>query len=313
MERQIISILSFLFLIGCSNVDYKPKYKDFENSWERENLIGKIKTLEQYKANVIDFETGETEKPIIEFKKVFTEAGNISYQEHFDNFGNLEQYVKNEFDNKGYRIKSLSENFNMNSKSIETAKFDTVIKKQVSAHVIFNDTIDFTAFFKYEKNGNLAEQKSIQNRDTTSNQFVYKYNDKEEILLKKQIQNSEYGVNEYLNEFKYDQNGNLIELSNKSDFGESKSIYKYDGENRIKKLTEYSSGQIEKETVFDRFYNQTLVCFFVSNALHKEMRYKYKFDNTGNWIKRDVFMKEHFGDKKTLPIYTETREIKYYE
>jgi len=313
MQRQIITILSFFYFISCSNVDYKPKYKDFENSWERENLIGKVKTHEQYKANVIDFETGETEKPIIEFKKEYTKAGNISYQEYFDNFGNIEQYVKNEFDNKGYRTKSVSENFIMSSKSIETAKYDTLIKKQVSVHVVYNDTIDFDAFFIYNQNGNLTEQKSIQDRDTTSNQFEYKFNDKEEILLKKQIQNSEYGNSVYLNEFKYDQNGNLIKLSNKSEFGESISTYKYDGENRIKKLTEYTSGQIEKETVFDEYYNQTLVRFYVSNALHKEMIYEYKFDNTGNWIKRDVFMKEHFGHKKTLPIYTETRQIEYYE
>jgi len=313
MQRKIITILSFLLFLGCNNKDYKPKYKDFENSLEHENLIGKVKTLEQYKANVTNFETAETGKPIIEFKKEFTITGNISYQEYFNNLGNVEQSVKNEFDNKGYRIKSVSENFTQNSKSIGTAKFDTLIKKQVSAHVIFNDSIDFVAYFKYDKNGNLVEHKSIQNGDTTSNNFKYKYNDKEEILLKKQIQNSEYGTNEYINEFKYDFKGNLIEISNKSDFGESKLTYEYEGENRIIKTTEYSEGQIAKETVFDKFYNQVLIRFYESNTLHKEIIYEYKFDKIGNWIQREASMRECFGDNKTLPIYAETRKIEYYE
>lgn len=311
MKKQIIKILSFLFLIGCNNIDYKPKYKDFANAWERENLIGKVKKLEQYKANVTDFETGKTDKPTIEFKKEFTEIGNISYQEHFDNFGGLEQYIKNTYDKNGFRIESISENSVMPMKSIEKAVFDTIIKKQISAHVIYNDTLIFDAFFKYDNHANLIEQTNIQKGDTALGNFEYKYGNNGQILYKKQIDNQR---NEYTNEFKYDSKGNLIELINKSDFfGAMKTIYEYDSKNRIKTITEYKSGQIEKETSFDKFYNMTLVRFYVSNALHKEMKYDYEFDKSGNWIKREVFMKENFGDKKTLPIYTETREIEYYE
>jgi hypothetical protein len=311
MKRQIIIILGFLVLVGCNSNDYKPKYKDFANAWERENLIGKVKILEQYKANVTDLETGKTEKPIIEFKKEFAENGNISSQLHYDNFGKLEQSVKNTYDKNGFRIESISENYVMPMKSIEKAVFDTIAKKQISAHVIYNDTLIFDAFFKYDNHGNLIEQTNIQNGDTTKGVFEYKYANDGKILLKKQIDNER---NEYTNEFEYDSKGNLIELISRSDFfGEMKSVYEYDSKNRIKTITEFKSGQIEKETSFDKFYNMTLVRFYVSNALHKEMKYDYEFDKTGNWIKREVFMKENFGDKKTLPIYTETREITYYE
>lgn len=311
MKRQIIKILGLLVLIGCNSIDYKPKYKDFTNSWERENLIGKVKRLEQYKANVTDLETGKTDNPVIEFKKEFTETGNISNQEHFDNFGKLEQYVKNTYDKNGFRAESISENSVMPMKSIEKAVFDTTTKKQISAHVIYNDTLIFDAFFKYDKHGNLTEQTNIQSGDTTKVVFEYEYANDGQILFKKQIDNEK---NEYTNEFKYDEKGNLIELINKSEFfGEMKSIYEYDSKNRIKKITEHKSGQIEKETSFDKSYNKTLVRFYVSNGLHKEMKYEYEFDKTGNWIKREVFMKEYFGDKKTIPIFTETRMIEYFE
>jgi predicted GIY-YIG superfamily endonuclease len=44
-----------------------------------------------------------------------------------------------------------------------------------------------------------------------------------------------------------------------------------------------------------------------------EMQYDYEFDKKGNWIKREVFMKEFSRDKKAHLIFIETREIVYYE
>jgi hypothetical protein len=36
-----LTLLFFLsgLLMSCNNSDYKPKYSDFENAWESENLI----------------------------------------------------------------------------------------------------------------------------------------------------------------------------------------------------------------------------------------------------------------------------------
>jgi len=301
-------------LFGCNNIDYKPKYKDFANAWERENLIGKVKRLEQYKANMIDFETEKTDKPVVEFSKEFSKAGNIIYQENFDNFGKPEQYMKYQYDNNGYRTESVSENLVMPTKTIEKANFDTLTGKQISAQVISNDVLMFEAFFKYDKYSNLIEQTNIQNGDTTSGRFEYKYDNVGRILFKKQIDNGEHSINKTTNEFKYDPEGNLLELISKSElFGEMKSTYEYNSKNRMEKITEYKSGQIDKETLFDTFYNKTLIRFYKSNALNKELKYEYEFDKKGNWIQRDAFMKEHFGDKKTVMISKETRKIEYYE
>ena len=313
MKRQIIKILSFLFLIGCNSVDYKPKYKDFENAWERENLIGKVKSLKQYKANVTDIETGETESPVIEFKKEFTESGYIFHEEHFDNFGNLQQYTKNIYDKNGFRIESITENFLMPMKSSEKAIFDTIIKKQISAHAIFNDSIKFDAFFKYDENGNLIESMSIENADTTIDRFEYEYDNNKNIILKKQIQKVDSGFYEYIHEYKYNQEGNFVELSFKSDYAETKSTYEYDMNNRLQKISEYQSNEIQKETIFDKSYNKIRVRFFENGNPIREMKFKYKYDNKGNWIKNEVFVKENLETSKLIPIYTEIREIEYYE
>jgi len=311
MKKQIIKIFILTLLIGCNSSNYRPKYTDFTNAWERENLVGKVKTLEQYKANVIDFETGKTETPIREFKKEYTSIGNISYQEHFDNFGKLEQYEKNEFDNNGFRNKSISENLLFPTKSVEIAKFDTLIGKQISAQINFNDTIHFKAFFKYDDHGNLIKQTNIQNKDTSLIIFKYKYDNDERIISKKKIESGQITIT---NIFTYDSKGNLIELIGKSEyFGEKKSVNEYDNKSRINKVTHYQAGKIEKEIFFDKYYNQTLIRFYLSNALHKETKYEYEFDKKGNWVQRDVFLKEHFRNKEFIPIYTETRKIEYFD
>ena len=315
MNKHLLLILSFVFLAGCGSPEYKPKYKDFKNSRERENLAGKVKTLEQYKANVIDYKTGETEKPVIEFKEEFTKDGYILYQAYFDHFGKIEQNVKNKFDNKGYLQRSVSENFITNSRSVQTFKCDTLTGKPVYSHSVFDDSTDFETYSRYDKNGNITEQTNIQNGDTTTNRIEYKYDGKGNILSKRVIQNSEDGKNVYLTEYKYDQNGNQTELINKSDFyGEMKTTYEYDNDNRVKKITQFDDGQIEQETFFDKFYNQTLVKYYNNGLLERELKYEYEFDNRGNWIERKAFMKEYAGQNKNWkPVYIETRKIEYFD
>lgn len=314
MKRQVIKLLIITLLIGCNSIDYKPKYKDFANAWERENLIGKVKRLEQYKSLVTDFKTEKTDSPIAEFNQEFSETGNINYQENFDNFGKLEYSIKNKYDKNGYRSESVSENFLMPAKSIEKVNFDTLLGTQLSSHVIEDDSLKYDVFFKYDQYKNPVEQTHIQNGDTTLSRCEYKYDNEGRVLFKKQIDKGEFGPIEAINEFKYDTKGNLLEIISKSEFvGEIKSTYEYDSENRIKKITEYQSGKIDKETSFDKFYNKTLVRLYKDNVLDKEMRYEYEFDNKGNWMRKDTFLKEHPGDKKAVLVYKETRKIEYYD
>ncbi|MGD8782076.1 MAG: hypothetical protein PVH88_24320 [Ignavibacteria bacterium] len=275
-------------------------------------MIGKIKTLKHFKANTKDLEGQGFEKPRIKFKKEFTENGNVSYLEYYDNFGKLKLYTKNDFDKNGYKYKSITEDYTMHSKSIDYAVFDTLIGKRISTHGVFNDSILLDVFLDYDTMGNVIKQTSVKHGDTLSNQLEYKYDKEGRIILKTQLDNDKNV--EYKNEFRYDSKGNLTESINKSRFvGELKSIYKYDSKNRIEKISEFKSGQIERETYFDKFYNQILVKNYHENSLQREMSFKYKFDKKGNWIQRDASVKEYFGSKKQISVYRETRKIEYYE
>jgi len=313
--RYFLLILSLIFVISCSNhTDRIPKYGKFENAWEKDNLFGKIEELTEYKASFSDFQNKNTETPIPVFRKHYTEFGKILFQEHYDNFGNIDQIIKNEFNDKQQIIKSFSENMIMSHKSIELHEYDDS-GNVIFTKAIFNDSIELIGKFEYDRLNNLSKQLSIQNSDTSITRFEYTYNEKGNILLKKQITKDRNSIYEYFNEFKYDSQGNLLELTNKSDlFGEVKITYEYDNLNRIKKKIEYESGQISKETQFDKYYNLLSIKYFESSALKKEMKYKYEFDNNGNWISRTAYLKEYFGEsKKFQPMFIESREIEYYE
>jgi hypothetical protein len=312
--NKIIKLLGFLFILSCSNTEYSPKYSNFDNDWERENLIGKVKTIEQFKANVTDSKKKETEKPVIQVKKNFTETGMLSYIEHFDSFGNLEYYIRNEFDSKGYRLKSISENYILNSKSVEENIFDPTIGKLISTNINYSDSTYLKGFFKYDKKGNLIEQLSIENKDTTKNKFEYIFDTSGNIVSRKQIQKTEDSKYEYRNGYKFNQDNNLIELKSSSEFSETELAYEYDNRNRIKKIAEFNNGELQKESFFDKLNNQTLVKFYNNGSLSKEMKFEYDLDKTGNWIKRLVFINEHSSQRKSwLPIYNETRKFEYYE
>ena len=89
MKKQLSIVFGFVFLIACSTDRQKRNLNIKRIDWKNDNLVGEVKTLKQYKANVTDFQKGETEKPKIKFKKEYTNFGMISFQEYFDNFGNV--------------------------------------------------------------------------------------------------------------------------------------------------------------------------------------------------------------------------------
>lgn len=199
-------------------------------------------------------------------------------------------------------------------KSVELSEFDNNGNK-ILVKINYNDSTELVTKFEYDSLNNISNQLSIQNSDTSRVRFEYTYNEKGNILLKKQITKDKNNVYEYFNEFKYDNQGNLLEVSNKSDIiGEMKIVYDYDNLNRIKKQTEYNNNHITKETQFDQFYNPVNIKYFKSSSVTKEMKYKYEFDSNSNWISRTAYLKEYFSkSKKFQPIFVESREIEYYE
>ncbi|NOZ47301.1 MAG: hypothetical protein GXO79_11055 [Chlorobi bacterium] len=312
MKTITVLIFGLILFASCSdNIDREPRLKDFQNDWDRDNLLDKVKTLSQFKANVTDFENNLTDKPIIEFKKEYSDFGKIIYQEYFDNFGKLEQFTKNSYNDKAQRIKSINENLLMRSKSTDISKYDST-GRLILAKASFNDTLHFSTSFEYDSMGNIIKSTSIQNNDTSYGINKYTYNEKGKVLSKIKFDTD---GNKYLSNYKYNENNEIIESVDKSElFGEMKTTYRYDEQNRIKTITHFKNKKIEEERNFDKHLNPVSIKYYENSKLYRELKNEYSFDNYGNWIEKKVLMKQHFAkEKKFIPIYLVTRKIEYYE
>nr|WP_321407138.1 hypothetical protein [uncultured Carboxylicivirga sp.] len=313
MIRLIIQLFSIILLVSCNSNDQKAKYKDFANDWERNNLFGKVKSLEQFKTNVINYKTGEIENPIIQFKMEYSNAGYITYQEHFDNDGNLQVCTKNEYSKNGNRIKTISENYAKPSKSIERSKFDSITGKLISTHFLYDDSLEYDTYLKYDVKGNIIESIHFQDDDTTRNYLKYKHNEDSLLLWKKQISINNYDTTEWVNEYFYDENGNLSILIQKAEFfGEIKTKHQYDIKNRLKTTFRYENGKLVSENLFDDKYNNISVKLYQNGSVKRETFFDYDFDKVGNWIEKKVSIKPA-NDTKKYHSYIETRTIVYYK
>ena len=314
MKRYLILIISLAFLIGCNNHERAPKHTKYGTNWELDNLFGKVKTLEQFRANIINFETNQTEDPIIKSRKKFTETGLLVYHETFSNFGELEQRLDNEFDSYGNRVKSNSVNFLIPFKSTETAEYDDE-GRLVYASVVFDDTLHAEGTYKYDHLNNIIAHRNIQNGDTTFVFFEYEYNEQDQMIWRKQIEESDEGTYEYITEFRYDNSGNNIELFNATEIlGELKIQHEYNAENKLIKTKEFQDGNITKETTFDIYSNPISVKHFSWGEFVRELKHEYSFDKVGNWIEKRTFLNENEGQESGFKlVFIETRKIEYYE
>jgi len=311
--KNLIVITSLIFaLTACNKKVHESEQITTENDWTNDNLYGQVEKIEQFRANVIDFDTGEIEEPIISQKKKYTKFGKISYQEEFDVFGVPTHSFSHKYDENGIRTNSITEDYQVPSKSVETVEFDAN-SNLTKVAIVFNDTAHLIAEINYDTYNNPVELTQIENGDTSYAKIVYEYSTNGKILKKKQIWISEDSKPEDVTEYKYDQRQRLIERSFKSAFvQELKKVFEYNND-WLKHTSEYNSGEIEKVISFDKDKNPINERYYSNAKLNKELKYEYSYDKIGNWIKKKVYIQEHFANnKKVRPIYVETRKIKYY-
>ncbi|MGZ0016804.1 hypothetical protein [Yeosuana sp. AK3] len=294
--------------------DLQPIYSDSKNALQGNNLYGKVKKIEYYKTT---FQNTENEdKPVLNKIEEYTDFGELKKVEYFDNYGELLQTNVIDYNKNQKFIKSVSINKSNKSKIIQTSEYDS-INNTSELTVFVNDTIDHETTFYYGQNDYQIKRISVKENDTTEVNSEYAFDDNDKILSSTQ---KEKGNNKSMitNLFKYDKNNNLIESSYKTEWMEMISETEWkDG--RIFKQTSYTiSADLKKHTdnitEFDILYNPINSKEFEDSKLNRELKFDYEFDENGNWIKKNVSMKEHFNhSKEFVPIYVDTRKISYWK
>ncbi|MBA6316975.1 hypothetical protein FLV31_19595 [Cellulophaga baltica] len=294
--------------------DLQPFYSDYTNSLQEKNLYGKVKKVEYLKTT---FQNTENEdKSILKKIEEYTDFGELKKVEYFDNSGELTQTNIIEYNKNKKFIKSVSTSKSNNSKTIQTVEYDS-IKNTSESKIFVNDTIDHKTTFYYGKNDYQIKRISIKGNDTTEINSEQTFNDNDKLVLatQKEVGNDKSTITI---RNKYDNNNNLIESSHKTEWVEMISETEWKN-GRISKQTSYTiSADLKKHTdniaEFDILYNLINSKEFENSKLNRELKFEYEFDENGNWIKKNVSMKEHFNNSKEfVPIYVDTRKISYWK
>ncbi len=304
---------------GCDKkrdypTDLKPKYSDFENDREQRNLFGKVKEVEWYKT--VYQNDKKDGKRILNLKEEFTEFGSIKENSNYDNSGELIQNDVYEYDENDFLQKIISTNKRTQNSYVMAVYHDT-INKTSKRKVVVNDSVNHEVIVFYNDKDYVIKQIAIEQNDTTIVEHKYKFNEADKLVLERQndIESNKPIVT---NKYSYDENGNLIHSSYKTEWIELITEKKWENE-RISKQTEYtisadSIKHLDQVTEFDGLYNQINSKIYENSELNRELKYEYEFDKNGNWIKREVSMKEHYAKSKEFkPIYLETRKITYWK
>ena len=317
MRKIYLLILLSIFLHNCQqtaelNSDLKPTYSDFENDLEQRNLYGKVKELEQYKA--IFQNAKNTREPLPTLKEKFTEFGSLHSAEYFDNYGQITQIDEFHYDKNDYLTKSISENKLANQKTVQLVSYDSINKTTVR-NITFNDSLNYKFISTFDSNDLIVEQIKIEAKDSVVRSYEYKFNDSNIKILEKEF---EEGKELSVGTYKYDNENQLVEYSNKHEWMELLTETEWKN-NRILKQTDYTisadlNKHLDRITEYDKLFFPVNEKIYENSELNRELKYNYEFDEFGNWIKRTVSMKEHFANSdKFIPIYIESREIKYWK
>lgn len=312
-------ILLVFLALGCdrkrnSSTDLKPTYSNFDNDREQRKLFGKVKQVEWYKT--VYQNDKKDGKRILNLKEEFTEFGSIKENSNYDNSGELIQNDVYEYDKNDFLQKIVSTNKRTQNSYVMAVYHDT-INKTSKRKVVVNDSVNHEIIVFYNDKDFVIKQIAIEQNDTTIVEHKYEFNEADKLVLERQndIESNKPIVT---NKYSYDENGNLIHSSYKTEWIELITEKTWENQ-RISKQTEYTVSpdlkkNLDQITEFDELYNQINSKIYENSELNRELKYEYEFDENGNWIKREVSMKEHFAKSKEFkPIYLETRKITYWK
>lgn len=292
-----------------------PGHDNYPSGWETDNLKGKVKVLKQYKAYVVDFKTGRTDEPFLEFIKTYNSFGNTVNEEYYGSFGELEQSFEGTYSADGTNSKTIWNTLDMNSSTVTVEKYDTTTGRIISSEFLMDDSIKEGFLYAYDERGNFRELQPLFEDSSKHYFFEYEYDENNRILSEVQFTMNDVHVDTLAAySLEYDSLGNKTERFNKSfvDYIKASRVkFEYDTRNRLTRHRYFEDDTLTGIIDYDTLGNETVQREYQDGTFASQTRFIYDYDNQDNWIKQRVFRKEK--DSEEIELFVKTREIEYFK
>jgi YD repeat-containing protein len=249
MYKYSLFLILFIFLLSCNR-------KNATNDLDAMNLKGNIKAIETFMFEA-DERFGEVEKG----KPVMLGFGYYELIE-FNNNGNKSSETEFWLDKKiSVQWKIL---YDKQGKKIENNQYNS------------DGSLFIRIKYIYDKNGNIVQERRFDDTGIEMSSNVYKYDELGSLIESNEL--------DYSYKYKYDADGNIIQMKVENHNINLDEIYKY----------KYDKNQNVTEEI----------CFNNGGKIISTINYRYIFDKEKNWIKKIEYQN---GKAK----YVVERKIKY--
>jgi len=166
-------------------------------------------------------------------------------------------------------------------------KVKEIIQVRLDAPLVSGGMSDLISIYKYDENGKMTEMAQYLGEELIK-QVKYKA-DENGFIAPKHVEGKEKETLPFFSEegsyeFKYDEEGNLIEHIYHNKYNLMKAEYKYDEYGNVTESIDYVNGELSNTT-----------------------KYKHKYDASKNWTMLTL------SSDKLTSSHSISREIEYYE
>lgn len=338
MRERMYYLLMLAFLSFSYSCNETPRQQAIvkDTQWAEDNLRGKVKHLTLYKDSY-NLSRPDPINPRMEKKLSYTELGARKQQVSYDESGKQSSEEYWEAKGKEHRYVMKSKPLGIPYETVHTVRTDSF--NRVRHELITTNDSMMTRRTNYlDDEYRTIRTVDFDGKDTIKTEIEREFDEEGRIVKETHSIDDQPFIFESL----YDVDGNLVSYISKM-FGPKRkiiSVYldnvlrerlwytEIDNVSQDKILGDRNSAEIEakdstqveteyeliKNTIFDHKSNAVRVSENLNTPESYVYFHRYKYDESGNWIKRHTYRYSKTGDKpaKEIPIHVHNRDITYW-
>ena len=288
MTKTALLLLILCFLVSCQKqATNSRKYDNYKNDWERMNLVGQVKAIEESTERYSKATTDHNSPMKTRTITYFNQDGNVTRMEMFDESNHLNGFRKFDYNHEGLTERIVLRDGDKPLNDTIDYRYDdkgnTIYQREMrqgKLHLFENE---------HDSLGNVTRQIRITATDTVPMLYQYVYDNAGRKKQMKIIDSRNPNALTLGATYIYDERGNMTEETKDGGLSLKESkYYVYDEKGRqIKKRTVRNNVEWEL-IVYDENFNPIEVKTTQNGKSYDVLFYKYELDEHKNWIKKET-------------------------